>query len=402
MKTVADKVLAIVPEGPVAHDGERYRYSKGERKYIEDLAPHFKEVVIVSFVFRPGDVYYEACSHSAFTAPNIRFVELPRSATDPNVLEKVWQFLRVFLVMSRVVPRVDLLYLFLPGYPSAMAWVVGRIFRRKHFVYAADDWVQATPGMFKWEHLRSSPVYRFFGTCNRFLERAIASSALFSVTAGQALLIKYRAFGRPVVETTPRMVLSAADVHARNDTCDGSLVRLINVGSLAYDKAQHELLKAFALVRSRLPQRLQLDIVGEGPLRDELERVVRELDLAGDVRFHGHVQQESALYDLYRRADVFVLSSVSEGFPRVLYEAMAMHLPIVTTGVGGIQQLMVNGVNALVVPPSDSSALADAIVDVVQDGALRRALIQGGARTIAAVFERMDPRQIPKLLAETM
>lgn len=401
MALSTDKILAIVPEGPIAHDGTRYRYSKGERKYIEGLTPYFKEVIIISFVFRKGDVYYEACSHSAFTAPNLRVIELPKASANPTVAQKCRQFSRVLWVFAREVRKVDLLYLFLPGYPSAMAWLAARLWRRQHFVYAADDWEQATPGMFKWEHLRGSALYHAFAWSNRTLEQHIAKSALFCVTAGKSLLVKYARYGRPVAETTPRMTLSADDLYEREDTCHGERLRLINVASLAYDKAQHVLLEALAMLRHRRSSTIDLDLVGEGPRAQELKAEAERLGLSDCVSFHGHVQAEADLYSLYKAADIFVLSSVSEGFPRVLYEAMAMHLPIVTTNVGGIAQLMVDGVNAAVVPPNDPALLADAIEKVSTDGDYRRRIIGGGAETVKEVLQRMNPRQIPLMLAET-
>lgn len=157
--------IGLVPEGPIAYDGHSFRYSKGERKYIDDLAKKFKKVIIFSFVYRPGHVYYDACSHSVFKADNIEFVELPAQKKDaPSVFDKVVQFAKVFSMLFREVKKVDYLYLFLPGYPSAMAWMSGKVRGKKHFVYAADDWIQATPGMFKWESLvlYISPQYKMF------------------------------------------------------------------------------------------------------------------------------------------------------------------------------------------------------------------------------------------------
>lgn len=398
MPNTKDMVLAVMPEGPIAFDGQHYRYSKGERLYLDNLAGHFKEVVLVTFVFREGDPDYETCIHSRFMAPNLKVIELPaKGGLRRGVFGKAIQFLKIFLLLLRIVPRFDLLYLFLPSYPSAMGWIAARLHRKRHIVYGADDWVQASETMFKWDNLRGTTFYRLYAWLNRTMERAIVRSAAFCVAAGGQLREKYKAIGAPTYDTTPRMTMTVADVFERKDTCQGETITLINVGALVPDKAQHLLLAAVTpLIKA--DGRVRLQIVGGGPREDELKVLAGELGIAHRVEFTGYVQAEEALYGLLRCADIFVLSSVTEGFPRVLYESMAMRLPIVATACGGIPYLMENDVNAKLVPVGDVGALTTAVAALIEDSALRRSLITRAAVTMDGVFKRMDPAQIAKLV----
>lgn len=393
--------LIIVPEGPVAFDGLHYRYSKGERRYLDALAEYFDEVILYAFVQRPGEPHYEMSAHSRFSAPNLRVLELTRQQCEnPSVFQKAIQFFRVFLILWRGVATTDYVYLFLPAYPSAMAWIAARLRKKTYFVYAADDWEQATPGMFKWDHLRGGLFYRAYARLNTLFERNIAKHALFSVTAGQSLLEKYQRFGRPVVETTPRMTLSPEDVYHRKDTCLSKTVRILHVGSLIFDKAQHCLLEAFATASKTSDRPMMLDIIGTGPRREELQTLAESLGISNKVIFHGHIQDESDLYTIFQATDIFVLTSVSEGFPRVLYEAMAQHLPIITTDCGGIAKLMHNGKNAIVCPVNDVNSIANAIIEIMNNPALRQQCIREASKTIRSVFQRFNPAQIPQLLAK--
>ncbi|KQX35642.1 hypothetical protein ASD04_12690 [Devosia sp. Root436] len=398
MRNTKDMVLAVMPEGPIAFDGQHYRYSKGERLYLDNLASHFKELVLVTFVFRQGDPDYETCIHSRFMAPNLRVIELPaKGGLRRNVLGKALQFLKIFFLLVRIVPRFDLLYLFLPSYPSALGWMAGRLHRKRHIVYGADDWVQASETMFKWDSLRGTSFYRLYAWLNRTMERAIVRSAAFCVAAGGQLREKYKSMGVPTYDTTPRMTLTPDDIFERDDTCQGDTVTLINVGALVPDKAQHLLLAAVApLIKT--DTRLRLQIVGGGPKDEELKALAVNLGIADRVQFLGYIEAEEELYGLLRHADMFVLSSVTEGFPRVLYESMAMRLPIVATACGGIPHLMKNDENAKVVPVGDVPALTAAVAALIEDGPLRRALIKQAARTMDGVFQRMDPAQIAKLV----
>ena len=96
-------------------------------------------------------------------------------------------------------------------------------------------------------------------------------------------------------------------------------------------------------------------LVGDGPLRTEAEARARRLDLAQSLTFTGSVEPERVA-QFYRRADVVVLASFSEGVPVVLLEAMARGLPVVATSVGGVPELVKDGYNGLVVPPGDADA----------------------------------------------
>jgi D-inositol-3-phosphate glycosyltransferase len=123
--------------------------------------------------------------------------------------------------------------------------------------------------------------------------------------------------------------------------------------------------------RAGIGGRAELLVGGSGPEMEEIRRLA-----AGDpsIRMMGYVPDED-LADLYREADVFVLPSRSgEGFGLVALEAMASGLPVVATASGGVVDIVTDGVNGLLVPPNDVTALADALTRVVDDAPLRARL----------------------------
>jgi glycosyltransferase involved in cell wall biosynthesis len=86
-----------------------------------------------------------------------------------------------------------------------------------------------------------------------------------------------------------------------------------------------------------------LDLVGDGPKRKELESLARELGIGPYVRFHGMVEPGPRLWECFDRADVFVLSSTSEGTPKVILEAMARGVPVFASAVGGVPDVVEDG-----------------------------------------------------------
>ncbi len=145
-------------------------------------------------------------------------------------------------------------------------------------------------------------------------------------------------------------------------------------------KGHTVLLEAVALLRDRgVP--VDLTIVGDGPLRHELEDTVRRLGIARMVKLVGFVGQDeiSAYYD---QADVFCLPSLREGLPVVLLEAMASALPVVASGIMGIPELVEHMRDGLLVPPARSDLLAEAVARLADDAAERRRLGEHGRQKV--------------------
>jgi len=133
-------------------------------------------------------------------------------------------------------------------------------------------------------------------------------------------------------------------------------------GRLVPTKGLQYLVKAFSRVKRELPA-AHLVILGDGPCRGDLEQQAREAGLSDSIHLPGRMNN---IEQLYKAMDVFVLSSIAEGMPRVIMEAMAAAVPCVCTDVGGITEV-INGTDVgFLVQARDSSALADAMLTVAK------------------------------------
>ena len=158
---------------------------------------------------------------------------------------------------------------------------------------------------------------------------------------------------------------------------------IINVASLTEKKGHKYLLKA---VKELLAKGLSfsLVIVGSGELEEPLKRKVEEYGLAGSVYFLGRRDDVPLLL---ASADLFVLSSLWEGLPGVVLEAMASELPVISTNVGGVPELIEDGVNGYLVSPCDSLALADALEKLILNTAdTREKMGQEGKKRVYEKF----------------
>jgi glycosyltransferase involved in cell wall biosynthesis len=153
-----------------------------------------------------------------------------------------------------------------------------------------------------------------------------------------------------------------------------------NVARFHPIKDQAMLLRAFARVAAVRPD-VDLLLVGDGPLRPDLEALVRELGVGPRVHFLG-VRPD--VPDLLRASDIFALTSISEAASLTLMEAMASAVPVVVTGVGGMPEIARHGAEGLLVPRGDDRAAAAALLRLLDDPAEAAALgAAGRARALA-------------------
>lgn len=143
---------------------------------------------------------------------------------------------------------------------------------------------------------------------------------------------------------------------------------IVAMGRLHPQKGFDTLLKAMVKIRKVNPK-VHLTILGDGPLREELEGLREKYDLNDFVSFPGRVKRPQ---DILKQAELFVLSSVTEGFPNVLCEAMAVGLPVVSTNCpSGPAEIIRSGHNGILIPVGDSEAIAEAVLQLFDDDAFR-------------------------------
>lgn len=174
---------------------------------------------------------------------------------------------------------------------------------------------------------------------------------------------------------------------------DYPLPMILSVGRLVEKKGFPFLLQAAAILHGRgLP--FELVIVGDGPMRDELERLTGGLGLRDKVVFAGPLTQEQ-LAHVYRRADAFCLASIvakngeRDGLPNVILEAMAFGVPVVATNLAGIPEAVVDGETGLLAAPGSPQELATQLERVLSDEQLRTRLTQNAQRLVEDEFDLM-------------
>jgi glycosyltransferase involved in cell wall biosynthesis len=158
------------------------------------------------------------------------------------------------------------------------------------------------------------------------------------------------------------------------------------VGTMAclkHQKAPLDFVRAAAAAHARNPE-LRFFIAGDGELRPMVEKLVEELDLEDVIKLLGWRED---VVDLLHAMDVFMLTSLFEGLPRAVLQAMAAGVPVVATAVDGTPEVVENGITGLLVPPARPDLAAERVLQIIEDDALRKRCVEGANRRLNEAFE---------------
>ena len=219
---------------------------------------------------------------------------------------------------------------------------------------------------------------RFVATCTGYNQQYLAS--LLDARGAVAI---HRIYHGLDLRVFPRRIAGVAAPRAR--------ALILTVARLVEKKGLVYLLQACRELFDR-GYDVNCRIIGEGPLRATLEQQIRDLALGDQVELRGAETHERVI-EMYRQATLFALPSIvaengdRDGIPNVLAESLYMGVPVISTPVSGIPELIQSERNGLLVPPRDSAALAAAIAQLLDSPRLRQRLATAGRETVLAHFD---------------
>ena len=371
-----------------AADGTLWESEGSFGRYVDSLAPYFDEIVLSVPVF---DV--PPASGSRLRASNVRLAPLPYFP-GPRQFYPMLPFLHGRL--RKWVRQCDVIHLRVPTPAAIFAFRLARAARKPVFLLVVGDYGALLPYL----------PYRgakkaLFGAYVAFEEWALRYMTTRALTFanGAALREKHERQGATVFETKTT-TLGLQDIASRGDTCGSTPIRLLTVSRIDPRKGLRVLPEAVAALVAD-GHDVTIDIVGPtiGQIGDqESDRIASQalrLGVGARVTLRGAVPLDQ-LMPLYQGYDAFVLpTQPGEGIPRVLLEAMAAGLPVITTNVSGIASLVEHERNGLLVGMDSSVSSASSTF------ALRASADKSAALGIAAAVRRLiaDPSLRQRLIA---
>lgn len=168
--------------------------------------------------------------------------------------------------------------------------------------------------------------------------------------------------------------------------CDTSVIGM--QGRMDTGKDFESLIRAFAII-AKGHQSLRLELIGDGPHRDRLEKLCRDLSIEARVNFTGFLKHEELIAHM-SEWQIAVLMTAGETLSMAILEIWALALPLVSTRVAGVQDLVNDGVDALLVNPADVAALGETLLKLIQESDLAKSLGLAGRDRVLVEFNRQQ------------
>ena len=351
--------------------------------FMAELRHHADRLVILGRLDPTGGRWH-------FRLPeDLEFVALPHYPSLSNPVAVIRSAMASCTRFWSVLDEVDVVWLLGP-HPLGFLFAAMARLRRKRVALGVRQELRQYA-------LRRHPARRWLHAVAGGLEAGwrLLARRLPVIVVGSELARQYGR-SRRILELTVSVVresdLAPPEVMERR-SYDGDL-RVLSVGRL--DEEKNPLLLAEILARlSRDGRRWRLVVCGTGPMEADLARRLEDLGVADRAELRGYVPVDGGLLELYRESHAFLHVSWTEGVPQILFECFASRLPIVATAVGGVPEAV--GPAALLIPPGDTEAAAEALERVTSDAELRGGLVKDGLARVRT-FES-EARRVADFLA---
>jgi glycosyltransferase involved in cell wall biosynthesis len=370
---IKPKVLIIIATDPIGGPG------KGVLQLLEHA---------------PADAFeYQLCNFCAENRPLGQFVdEAQRRNLNLSLLKQRFTFDPHLIIQARrVIRERDINLIQTHGYKANTIGLFLKVLCRLPWMGFAHGFIEEDRKL------------RFYNRIERLVLRranlivAVSESLKASLTRSGIAAHKIRVVHNAIDSNEATPQISRNEIRQRYGLTPAHKVIGV-IGRLSPEKGQMIFLKAMEKTARGIPGVKAL-IVGDGPDRAALEAFCRGKGLSDHVLFLGY---QKRIADLYQALDLLVLPSLSEGLPNTLLEAMTFGVAVLATTVGGVPEVVQNG-NGMMVPPNDPEALAERMVELLGQDALRHAI---GLKGKNSLYPRFAPhtrvRQITGLYEELL
>lgn len=356
---------AILIQAWVVHKSEnRYFLPYTHWVYLKEIVKYYDKVTLLSPVKQDKDA--ERSGMLALDEfSNVNIHELPYSNTYVSAVKNISHYRKAYKALK----GYDTIY---ARYPAPFGWM-GKMYHRnkKRIVHFVGDPIDAARSNPNFSFLRKATLISFFMPEHLAYLWACKGARIF--TNGHHLkdkLSKWKLDATAVVSST----LSEKDFFFdENKVVNENALKFLYVGYLRKAKGVETVIRAFKEVKEKHPGAV-FNIVGSGEFEKELRELASQLGIDGSINFLGHIDDRDKLNSLLRENDFFLFGSLSEGSPRVVLEAMANGINVISTPVGSLPTVFEDKKELLFAGFNDVADFHKKIESLVTDSTLRNAL----------------------------
>lgn len=283
--------------------------------------------------------------------------------------------------------------------PLAPAFSQFRKYDKQVFYYVVGDYLSGAHNMVV-TSLRTWAIKTYLKWNHKQFMKAIKNHKTLVNSYG--LKEKLVSFTNQIV-VVPTTTLVKNDLYIRNREFKAPY-KILYTGRFDFQKGLRELIDAFGALRKR-GVNVELHFVGweDGQsVETYLRNKAKDLGMTENVFFHGKKKVGEELNQMYRMADIYCIPSYHEGFPRTIWEAGANQLPVIATKVGGIPHIIEDGKHAILIPPKDSQAIAEAVLEIIHNDNLRILITNQLFEMASENVTEIRSKEIVQLLKNSM
>lgn len=285
-------------------------------------------------------------NYSTLDIKDVNFISLGLYNSRKSFFLKLISYFEYLFNIIKTVKKSDFNYIYCPGHIGLFTTLIACLFNKPFGIYLRGEWRDSTP----------KPLH--------FLFNIIIRRARFIICTGAELTKKISRINRNAIAVAPMSPLLYFDPLIEPQK-DDNFIKILFVGQLIKHKGVFELIHAFKNIIETNRTNLKLDIVGNGAEKRNLELLIQKYNLQEHISIFGINSDIEKLANLYAKGDIFCLPTYTEGFPRVIYEAMHFSLPIITTKVGQIPSLIVDGQNGVFCIPGSIDSLTVKLLELI-------------------------------------
>jgi len=343
-------MILIIGNGSIGNDkGKRFFINSHTGVFLKKLQEEF------NLSFMQGATVYDINS-------NLQNFDLRENNIDFLAL-KVKKTFSFLLKTIRICKKYDFIYIFYPGSLGKLIALVSFFLNKPYALYIRGQYYNQ-------------------GNWDRF----ILKQSKFILTVSPSIQKDLNRFCDKVDVIKPMIDIGLEDLYEDRLFKIPKQWNLLFVGRVEFRKGIVDLIEIARLLKKRNIKFI-LHIVGGGDMFEEVKQWIVEYGLIKEVKLHGLISDKQQLQEFYKMSDAFVFTSHDEGFPRVLYEAMANALPIFTTFVGGIPGRMIHEENCIEIPVQNAKESTERIVNQINQPKKLEFLGKAGLKTVKKMLE---------------
>lgn len=377
-----NKLVIIARAGWISRNGVTY-FQDNDGYYIDSIAPLFERIDVISREINEAELLRVHYAYR-FSNKNIRL----KRGMEPFRLRHPYQILVAVFTTLKTLVNADVVYSFVNTVRGSLYLLLASyMFRKKTIAYNGSN---------RKDVLAAYGISGLRNKLSLFLENEAMKRADARIVTGPLLYARYSVLG-PTFMATPLSRVLQKEAGQRAPRGVRESIRLLSIAHLRKEKNFDILIRACGVLRER-GMRFELNVVGDGLVRPELEKLAHSLGVNDCVVFHGYISDLEELSKQYCHNDILLLASQVEGFPRAVWEAIHFGLYVILAEVGGVGSIFDNNDMHILKHPTPE-AYADAILEVSRNPEKLFSSVQSAQAKFDKLFAQSPVEQFQNCLA---